>query len=184
VVAPVRVCEDLGERDGFGEGDHPRVERRVWPESGRPGPPAGPEPGAAVRFPRPDPGDVPGSLDAGVGQLRVAAGEPESLEAPVGRQDLGGGGDADVGGFVRGSEPALVAAADQRRCLRADQRCRRGPEGRAQRAGAAGRPGPRLPQLTWRFPVIGGGSAVIEICPLVANMNYPKTATLITECDC
>jgi hypothetical protein len=69
-----------------------------------------------VRFPRPDPGDIPGGLEAAVGQFRVAAGEPEPLEPPECGQDLGDFGNADVGGFVCGSEPALVAAADQQGC--------------------------------------------------------------------
>lgn len=45
VAAPARAGEDLGERDGFREGDDPRAERRVRPELGGPGPPAGPSRG-------------------------------------------------------------------------------------------------------------------------------------------
>jgi hypothetical protein len=124
VEAPVRVGEDLGERDGFREGDDPRAERRVWSETGGPGPPAGAEPGPAVRFPCPGAGDVPGSLDAVVGPLRIAAAQAEPLEAAVGGQDLGDGGNAGVGGPVRGSEPALAAAAYQRGHPGPDQGCR------------------------------------------------------------
>src|SRR6185312_4288596 len=40
VAAPGRVGEDLGERDGFGEGDDPRAERCVRPELAGPGAPA------------------------------------------------------------------------------------------------------------------------------------------------
>ena len=67
VLAPARVSEDLGERDGFREGNDPRAERRVRPELGGPGAPACAEPGSAVRFTCPDPGDVPAGLEAAVG---------------------------------------------------------------------------------------------------------------------